>query len=292
MKAWVVTGLGAHVLPPGQGECDGGPYLKHKKMRKFMGLQDALAVMAAGRALESAGLLGALPPERTGLYLAVGYLPFERGDIDRLLDGSLDEAGRVSMERFSTSGYAAVNPLVTFRCLSNMPAFHVSLSFDIQGPYLVSYPGPGQLYQALDAAEAALEAGSIDVAVVVGVAHQSSFLVQRHFARLLPPEAGDGLRDAAACLVLERAERAAARGAPVRARAREVALEYAPFHPFEEAPAFAERLSPAPADSGQLGPASLPAALAAAAAAGARQVAHDLRTRDGLLARSVWEVAP
>ena len=55
-----------------------------------MGPQEALAVVAAGRALESAGLAGKALGERAGLYLAVGYIPFEAQDLvttDFALDG-------------------------------------------------------------------------------------------------------------------------------------------------------------------------------------------------------------
>ena len=64
----VLTGLG-HVLG---APCDPRPFLRVRKNRKFMGLQDDLAVVAAGRALESAGLADATLGERAGLNLAVG----------------------------------------------------------------------------------------------------------------------------------------------------------------------------------------------------------------------------
>src|SRR6266545_929174 len=180
----VVTGMG-HVI---SGLCDPTPYLKVRKNRKFMGVQDDLAVVAAGAALEHAALdagHGGLG-ERVGLYLAVGYIPFEQSDIDQLLESSVDERG-FSMHRLSTVGYSQLNPLLTFRCLSNMPAFHISVNFDIQGPYFVTYPGPGQFYLALEEACRALLANAIDVALVAGVAHQRNFLVAHHFGRLDPP---------------------------------------------------------------------------------------------------------
>ena len=86
-----------------------------------------------------------------------GYIPFEQDDIDLLIDrlpGAEGRASRCSASR--REAFTAVNPLLTFRCLSNMPAFHVSVNFDIQGPYLVTYPGPGQFYLALEEAVAAL----------------------------------------------------------------------------------------------------------------------------------------
>jgi hypothetical protein len=257
--------------------CDPAPYLKVRKNRKMMGPQDDLAVVAAGKALAAAGL-GASLGERVGLYAAVGYIPFEESEIELLLQGSL-EGRSFSMKRFSTDGYNAVNPLLTFRCLSNMPAFHVSVNFDLQGPYFVTYPGPGQFYVALDEARAALAAGRVDVALVLGVAHQQNFLVRHQFGRLDPPQTN--LSDAAGCLVLERADRAAGR---VRGRLLEADLSYQPGDPFET--------GVTPSESGadaSMGPASLPVALATA---GSGRVRHQLRSRDGIVASSVWSLEP
>src|SRR5262249_16911286 len=208
----IATGVGVALGAP----CDPVPYLKVRKLRKFMGLQDDLAVVAAGRALHAAGR-GAELGERAGLYLAVGAIPFDGAEIDALHAASSID-GRFSMHRFASEGYLVPDPLLTFRCLPNMPAFHVSVNFDVQGPYFVTYPGPGQLCGALDAASAALRTGTVDVALVVGVAHQRNFLVEHHVRRLLPPRRIEALRDAAGCLVLETAAHAAARGATARAR--------------------------------------------------------------------------
>lgn len=270
----LVTGLGQVT-----GACDVRPHLVNPKLRKFMGPQDALAVTAAARALEAAGR----PPlgERAGLFIAVGHLPFEQEDIDRLLEGSLQD-GAFSMPAFAEGGYHAVNPLVTFRCLSNMPAFHASVNFDLQGPYFVTYPGPGQLYAALDEACAALDEGRVDLALVLGVAHQQNFLVQHHARRLTPPQDGARLVDAAGCLVLER------EGSPRRPLARLLrrSLAYAPVHPFEESRAPAERFSPAVDLPGDLGAASLPVALALAPPG---PFEHEVHTRDGHRGASAWE---
>lgn len=271
-----VTGRGSVTSLP----CDPLPYLKVRKNRKMMGPQDDLAVVAAGQALASAGLGNALG-ERVGLYAAVGYIPFEETEIDLLLEGSL-EGQSFSMKRFSTVGYASVNPLTTFRCLSNMPAFHVSVNFDIQGPYLVTYPGPGQLYLALEEAREALALARIDVAVVLGVAHQRNFLVRHHFGRIHPPTAD--LIDAAGCIILERSEHAKARSARALGVLEEFAVAYRPYDPFEG--------NLVPEESGassSMGPASLPVAVAVA---GPGTLRHRLRSRDGFEASSVWSVAP
>jgi 3-oxoacyl-(acyl-carrier-protein) synthase len=275
-----VTGLGAV-----EGACDPTPWLRQRKLRKFMGRQDDLAVVGAARALESAGLADTALGERAGLYLTVGYIPFEADEIDALHAASSRD-GRFSMRRFATEGYLAPNPLLTFRCLPNMPAFHVSVNFEVQGPYLVTYPGAGQLYTALEAAGAALAAGTIDVALVGGVADQRNFLVEHH-ARRLGREAG-ALRDAAGFLVLETAAHATARGAVTRARWLECASRYRPWDPFTEAPDLDERFEDAGLALRGLGAASLPVGLARLPAGRHR---HRLAAGDGIEAASTWEIA-
>jgi hypothetical protein len=304
----VVTGLGHVVVGPGDPPCDPMPFLKVKKLRKYMGVQDDLAVAAAAKALESANLLPAPSAseglgERTGLYLAVGYIPFEKSDLDPLLAASLDADGHFSMEAFSTAGFRTVNGLLTFRCLPNMPAFHVSTNFDIQGPYFVTYPGPGQFYVALHEALTALEDGSIDVALVGGVAHQRNFLVESHFARVHPRLQARRLFDAAGFLVLE-SERHAPRRQPTgRAKLIDFDLFYSPNDPFAE-----ERLRdehfvryppgrPAARDSGDivpegLGAGSLPILLSRAAEHWhGCWCDHDLTSRDGVEGSSTWSLS-
>jgi hypothetical protein len=306
----VVTGLGHVVVGPGDAPCDPMPYLKVKKLRKYMGVQDDLAVVAAAKALESVGLLPAPSAseglgERAGLYLAVGYIPFEQADLDPLLAASLDADGNFSTEAFSTAGFRTVNGLLTFRCLPNMPAFHVSTNFDIQGPYFVTYPGPGQFYVALEEALMALEEGSIDVALVGGVAHQRNFLVESHFARLDPPVAGLQLLDAAGLLVLERRRRMKARGGKGRGQLIGAdAWRYDPHDPFSQefvpeeefyksSPSYGPLPWPRPQVAEGMGPASLPVLLSQTAARlpGPSTWHHGVKSRDGLAGWSGWALS-
>jgi len=271
----IATGIGACVPSLG-APLDGDvlPWLKSRKMKKYMGKQDELAVVAAGRAVADAKLQlndGA----RVGVYLCIGYIPFERSDIDAITAGSLRD-GRFSMEQFSTVGIEQVNPLLTFRCLPNMPAFHVSLNLGLRGPYFVTYPGIGQFYLALEAAASALCSGEIDYALVGGVADQRNFLVEYHFSRL----PGNGLqrRDAAAVLCLETRAHAADRRAPRRAELLELDVGYEPHDPLAMAKDF---------DDDPLGPASLGCALQDAS----HDLLHEARTRDGFRVHSRWSVA-
>jgi len=251
--------------------------LKIRKNRKFMGPQDDLAVVATGRALESAALRAPLG-DRAGVFLGVGHIPFELDDIDVLVKSSTVD-GRFSMGRFTADGYNSVSPLLTFRCLTNMPAFHISVNADVRGPYFVTYPDSGQLYVALDEACAALEEKRVDIALLVGVAHRRNFLVEHHFGRLSPPVEPTMLRDAAGCLVLERADDSARRSAARRGRLVHHEIGYRPHDPF------AESLG-TPSD--ETGPASLPTAFCAAPAG---RFEHRTDGADGVEGFSVWEKA-
>jgi len=281
-----ITGCGSVV---GNG-CDPAPFLKIRKMRKFMGPHDDLAVIAASRPVQAAALPASLG-ERAGLYLAVGFIPFERADLDVLVDASV-AGGAFSMDRFSTTAFSTLNPLLTFRCLPNMPAFHVSFNLDLQGPYWVGYPGIGQFYVALEEASAALADGAIDVALVGGVADQENFLVRHHFSRLDPPVDPAKLQSAAGFIVLERRTDAGRRGATLRGRLRCCRISYEPADPFERSDAYEEKIETVAFnglahDPGELGPASLAVALATAAPG---TLSHQARSRDRFSADSEWEL--
>jgi 3-oxoacyl-(acyl-carrier-protein) synthase len=295
----IVTGAASVLLPRGEEALvdplvDPLPFLKVRKSRKYMGLQDDLAVVATGRALENAGLKAPLGP-RTGLYLAVGYIPFRQEDIEPVLEASLsDDRQRFDVKRFGAGGYQRAHPLLTFRCLPNMPAYHVSVCFGIEGPYAVTYPGPAQLYGVLEEARAALAEDRIDIAIVGAVAHQSNFLVEHHYGRIDPPVAADQLRDVAGVIVLEQEVHARARGAVIRAKIETVRVEYDPFDILDEGRASIEKINGQSPTHGELGPALLPDVIARAVGSGPgcpTTITHTLESRDGIRAESQWVIA-
>ncbi|MGC4095255.1 MAG: beta-ketoacyl synthase N-terminal-like domain-containing protein [Polyangiaceae bacterium] len=284
----IVTGA-ASLIRAGNDDAplDPSPYLLHKETRKFMGTQDDLAVLTAGLALARAGIGKAELGERAGLFAVVGYIPFNHADIAPVLAASV-EGDRFSMQRFSNGGFQQAHPLLTFRCLPNMPAYHVSANFDVRGPYFVTYPGPAQFYAALEEAVVALEQLRIDVALVLAVAHQRNFLVEHHFQRMEPAVAARDLRDVGACLVLER-EPSLRRPLLRLCEQRQNYQPHAAFEPMGEVEQFSG-VEPVP---GELGPAGLSCALVAAIERGeSRRVRHDLQSRDRVHARSEWQVLP
>jgi 3-oxoacyl-(acyl-carrier-protein) synthase len=277
---------------PAFAEAEAMPFLKTRKSLKFMGKQDKLAVAAAGKALREAAIPAAAFGAGLGIYLAVGYIPFERADIEVLARNSVRD-GAFSMDLFSHAALDQINPLLTFRCLPNMPLFHVSLNFGIQGPSFATYPGSGQFYLALERAAMALRAGKIAHALVGGVADQENFLVDFHMGRN-PATRAWKARDAAAFLCLERKSTAEARGAAIRLELLSLDIAYRPSDPFGAPPIPEEILASekgsyrADPESRHWGPAS-PALLLRQV--DGKELTHTLKTLDGFEARSRWRAA-
>lgn len=277
-------------------QVDPTPHLLVRKSRKYLSPQDDLAVVTAANALANSSMTKGHLGERAGLAVCVGYLSFDRKDTDPVLAVSVED-GRFSMPRFASDGMRKTHPLLTFRCLPNMPAFHVSVNFDLRGPYWCTYPSEAQSYAALARAIDWIEEDEADVVLVGAVAHQRNFLVEHHLARVEHPIDARSLRDAGAMLVLERASRAIARGARPLARVHRPELRFEPRRPFDHG-------APSPIDQwrvgdtlvhprtdGALGCAGPFAALASLIEAhrGAT-LEHTIRTRDACAARARWEV--
>lgn len=158
-------------------------FLQHRKTLKFMSKQDRLALEAAGNAIEQAAIPQEILTHHTGVFLAVGYIPFELDTAAELSGGSTED-GRFSMQKFSTTGIENINPLLAFACLPNMPGHHVAMNFQIFGQYFITYPDLAQFYLALEEAVSRLVNMEIDCALVGGVADQNNFLVMHHYSKI------------------------------------------------------------------------------------------------------------
>ena len=256
-----VTGCG-HVVGP---DCDSTPVLKSRKMRKFMGRQDELAVIAAVRAVEAAALPKALG-ERCGLYLSVGFIPFEACG-SRDARRGLDCGGSVVDGAFFDDGVSRAEPAPDVP----LPAEHAGVSRLAQSRRAGPVPGWVSGHRPVlsgprRSRRAALDDGTIDLALVGGVADQDNVLVQHHFSRIDGPIHASTLTSAAGFLVLERQADADRRGAAWRARPIACEIRYRPADPFEVCGTHEERTASrdASCDVGALGPASLAVALSTA----------------------------
>ena len=292
-----VTGFGKVVVTADKPLPDVTPWLRVPKLRKFMGKQDRMAVIAASQAAQAAALTPEQLGERTGLFLVVGHIPFERADMELIAAHSTRD-GMFDMERFSTTGIDQVNPLLTFRCLPNMPLFHVSLNLGLRGPSFITYPGAGQFALALQSAVQALEDGLVDVALVGAVADQDNFLVGCHRERLGVPSQPPAA-DVAAFICLETKASVARRGVAGLATLAELEITYQPHDPFTRTGKAAHDRERAGVDGDwltrtdcHLGPASLPVWLGRLAGTGCEGTfSYELHSGDGLHVSSRWNLS-
>ena len=202
------------------------PCLKNKKDFKFLSKQDSLSLLAATNAWKMADIK-AYNPDHIGIYLAVGVLPFEDKPLEKLATIS-QKNGLFDMKTFSDDGFRAMNPMLTFKCLPNMPLFHISYNLEITGRYFMTYPGIPNWVDALEKAISDLETGVVEYAIVGAAADQRNFLVKNYFKRIFPDNIPN-IVDSSSVLVLTAKEHK-----NIFATINNIESNYIPFDPFSD----------------------------------------------------------
>jgi 3-oxoacyl-[acyl-carrier-protein] synthase II len=171
-------------------------------------------------------------PEEVGLFGATGLAGLPLAEVRPLIQASLNAGGAFDLARFGQTGLRSVNPILSFKILSNMPLCFVSICENIQGPNAVYAPWEGQGAQAIEAGVRALKGGEARCVVVGGCdvkTHELAFLGLEQQSALESWKPGHAGKDAgapggvipgegAAFLVMEREADARARGARTYAR--------------------------------------------------------------------------
>ena len=202
-------------------------FLADRKAIKYMGPCTQMAVLAAGRALRNAGLLGS---DHAGiradmaLFVATGPIAF---DVEGALR-SIGPDGTEDLLALRQEGLRKCHPLLPFKMLLNMPLGLVSITFGLRGANAILYPGPEQGALGLSHALRGLRAGRFSRALVGGNAHTLALspLLSLERSGKLRTETGDGFApaDQAAFLVLETESAARERGARVVGWLRDVTV--------------------------------------------------------------------
>ncbi|MDX1613315.1 MAG: beta-ketoacyl-ACP synthase II [Candidatus Promineifilaceae bacterium] len=196
-------------------------YIDHKEARR-MSRASQLATAAGQQALEDAGLLEHdLDPERIGVVIGTGIGGFERAD--------------EAVSTYRQRGYTRVNPFALTSALPNMPSHHISLISQAQGPISTVVSACATGTQAIGEAAEFIRRGVADVVLaggVEGLIHQApmaGFSAMRALStnfndapeRAMRPfdrhRDGFVLSEGAGVVVMERLDRALARGARIYA---------------------------------------------------------------------------
>lgn len=147
----------------------------NRKSIKLMSRCSQMAVAAAGMAVADSGIdLNSVDPSRAGIYMGLGMASGDLEEITPMLISSLDHGGKFSPKRFGSEGLSSLNPILSFKVLSNFPLCHTAIEFNIQGPNLTFNSFAPGAAQAVGEAFRAIQYGQVDLAFAGGADSQVS----------------------------------------------------------------------------------------------------------------------
>ena len=115
----------------------------HRKATKVMCRDTELAVVAADLAVRDAGMVSAgtdpeavptIDSQRFGCQIGAGLIAADVSELASALAPSKDTTGGVDLEHWGDPGMQNLTPLWMLKYLPNMPACHVSIVHNCQGP--------------------------------------------------------------------------------------------------------------------------------------------------------------
>lgn len=246
------TGFASRVVGPLPGDVDLLAGMRKDQSRyvrkntKVMSRDTRLAMATGGRAVADASLplgdvktdpvLPTVDHARLGVLYGVGYMPPELDDFAATIQASLDDQGAMSLAKWGANGVPLMQPLWLLKFLPNMPACHMGVVWNCQGPSnsLPCNEAAGLLavgeafrHVARNTADVMFTGGTESKVNPSGIMRQC-LLSNASTGFEATPEAahrpfdvgraGSVCSEGAATLLLESADHAATRDAPVKAR--------------------------------------------------------------------------
>ena len=214
----------------------------HRKATKLMSRDIELSVVAANEAIADSGLVTraneagepTVDPRRFAINIGAGLISCDLVELAPCVGASITD-GRFDIRKWGTSGMQTLTPLWLLKYLPNMLPCHIGIIHDIQGPSNTITCGEAGALLAIGEASEMIARGDADVALTGGCEAKVNPIVMLRQCLLKratsefnddPERAcrpfdadarGSVFGEAAALMVLERAERAAARDAKVYA---------------------------------------------------------------------------
>jgi len=105
-----------------------------RKVLKVMAADIKYAVGAAKSVLQHAGVEKYPDPARFGVNSGAGLIATEHTDLGDAVHASLDAKGKFDIKKWGREGMERMFPLWMLKYLPNMPACHISILYDAQGP--------------------------------------------------------------------------------------------------------------------------------------------------------------
>ena len=211
-------------------------FVTQPKALKVMARDIQLAVAAASLALDDANAKNLSEShERYGVIVGSGVLNHELDELAYSIQSSLGDDGNLNLRKFGSEGMSALFPLWLLKYLPNMPACHISILFDFEGPNNTLTTGASAGLQAVGEACRIIQRGAADVMLagaaeskvnpvgmsqyqVLGVLNETNGCDPRKAYRPFDASAGGFVvGEGSGFLVLEELEHAKKRGAKIYA---------------------------------------------------------------------------
>lgn len=144
-------------------------FIENRKALKVMSRDIQLACAASKLAFQDARLeVSKFDPTRAGVCMGAGLLDNELDEIAASIRNSLDESGQFHMSKFGAEGIRTLFPLWMLKYLPNMPACHISIIYNLQGPSNTITTACAAAMQAVGEAFRIIERGDADLMVAGG----------------------------------------------------------------------------------------------------------------------------
>lgn len=234
LRAFDVEGL-AHQAAAEVVDYDPKKYVQQRKTLKLMARDIQLAMGAAQLGVKDADLnLDTLVSTRFGVNFGAGLIATELSEISPAVRVSVNGSNKVDLKAWGKEGFGHLFPLWMLKYLPNMPACHISIVYDAQGPNNSITAGEVSSTLAMGEAVRVIQRGAADIFLAGGTdskIHPLSIvrlaLLGRLSKRVQDPAAAmrpfDRARDGtvpgegSAVCVFEELSHAQKRGADIRA---------------------------------------------------------------------------
>ena len=211
-------------------------FITQRKAIKVMARDIQLAVAGGSLAIADSKLnLTTLSPGRIGVIVGSGVLNHELDELASSVRGSLNSRRELDLKKFGNEGLSALFPLWLLKYLPNMPACHLSILFNLQGPSNTIATGASAGLQAVEEAYRIIQRGKADCMLAGGaeskvnpvglsqyevlevLAKKNGYSATENYAPFDRKASGLVIGEGAGFLLLEELEHAKKRGAFIHA---------------------------------------------------------------------------
>ncbi|MBI4433124.1 MAG: beta-ketoacyl-[acyl-carrier-protein] synthase family protein [Candidatus Omnitrophica bacterium] len=206
-------------------------FVTQRKALKLMARDIQLAIAGASLAFQDAGMPAfSFNHDRFGVAIGSGVLNHELDELASSVESSIGPDGALDLKKFGEDGLSALFPLWLLKYLPNMPACHISILWDLEGPNNTITTGASSSLAAVGEAVRVIQRGAADIMLAGGAESKVNPLGLSQYKLLGALTDPDGVYrpfdgaakgfvvgEGAAFLVLEEREHALKRGARIYA---------------------------------------------------------------------------